>query len=115
MDLPAPADLIFVGTHGWIAALHKFTGAEVWRTSLPKAGWGIVTILHEDGVLYAAAGGHVFALDPATGTIAWHNALSGLGNGHLCLATLRQAPNSSEAPVPQITQAEDEERNHASH
>jgi outer membrane protein assembly factor BamB len=112
MDVPAPADLLFVGTYGWIAALNRFTGAEAWRTSLPRAGWGVVTLLHEEGVLYAAAGGHVYALDPATGAIAWHNALSGLGKGHLCLATLGRSPNSGEAPVPQIAEADDEAKRH---
>ena len=108
MELRAPADLLFVGTHGWIAALHKFTGAEAWRTSLPRARFGVVTLLHEEGVLYAAAGGHVYALDPASGVIAWHNDLGGLGHGHLCLATLRQAPNSGAASVPQIAESDDD-------
>jgi outer membrane protein assembly factor BamB len=103
---PTPSeDLLFVGTHGYVAALNKFTGAEAWRTSLPKTGWSVVTLLHEDGVLFAGTGGQVFALNPATGEIAWNNTLPGLGSSHLCLATIRASPNAGAAPLPQIAQA----------
>jgi hypothetical protein len=107
---PAPGDLLFIGTHGWVAALEKFTGRELWRTSLPKTGWSVVTLLHEDGVLFAASGGHAFAINPMNGEIAWENPLSGLGNGHLCLATVAQSPNAGATPVPQIAQSEEDAR-----
>lgn len=106
MPPTAPEDLLFVGTHGWVVALHKFTGAEAWRTNLPHTGWNVVTLLHEDGVLFAATGGHVFALNPANGEIAWTNSLKGLGTSHLCLATVRQSPNAGAAPLPQIAEIE---------
>jgi len=109
MPQTPPEDLLFVGTYGWVAALHKFTGAEAWRTNLPRTGWSVVTLLHEDGVLYAATGGQVFALNPANGEIAWKNELKGLGNSHLCLATVRQSPHAGAAPLPQIAQAEAQE------
>src|SRR5262245_29269351 len=103
-----PEDLLFVGTHGWVAALHKFSGAELWRTSLPGTGWNVVSLLHEDGVLFAASGGQVFALNPLTGEIAWKNELKGLGSSHVCLATVRQSPPSGAMPLPQIAQAKAE-------
>jgi len=109
MPQTPPEDLLFVGTHGWVAALHKYTGAEAWRTNLPRTGWNVVTLLHEDGVLFAATGGHVFAINPATGEIAWNNELKGLGTSHLCLATLRQSPNAGAAPLPQIAQSAEQE------
>jgi len=111
---PALSDLLFCGTHGWVVAVHKFTGSEVWRTSLPRTGWSIVTLLFEEGVLFAATGGRVFALNPLTGEIAWKNELGGLGGGHLCLATILQAPNAGAAPIPQIVQSDDDARQHHS-
>ena len=109
MSPKSPEDLLFAGTHGWVAALEKFTGKEVWRTSLPKTGWSVVTLLHEDGVLFAATGGRVFALNPATGEIAWENGMSGLGSSHFCLATTRQSPNAGAMPLPQIAQSQEEQ------
>src|SRR5262245_37899038 len=90
-----PFELLFVGTHGYVAAIHRFTGKEVWRASLPGTGWSIVSMLVEDGVLYAASKGHVFALDPATGEVFWENALPGLGSDHACLATMRGAQDGA--------------------
>lgn len=87
--MAAPDDLLFLGTHGHVAAIRKASGRRVWTTSLPGTGYNIVSLLHEDGVLYAGAGGHVFALDAASGEVLWHNGLRGLGYGHMTLATTR--------------------------
>ncbi|MBL8843554.1 MAG: PQQ-binding-like beta-propeller repeat protein [Planctomycetes bacterium] len=92
---------LFVGTHGFVAALEQATGRELWRTSLPDTGYSIVTLLLEAGFLFAASGGHCFALDPESGAIAWHNELKGLGQGALCLATTRVPANASADPIPQ--------------
>jgi outer membrane protein assembly factor BamB len=100
-------ELLFVGTHGHVVAIEQKSGAEVWRTSLPKTGYSVVTLLFEEGRLLAASGGHCFALDPATGQIAWHNPLSGLGNGVACLATTRTPANAGADPLPQIQAAHD--------
>lgn len=91
MDL---GDLLFIGTHGHIAALDKATGDRRWCTSLPSTGFQIVSIVVEDGVLFAASRGHVFALDPVTGRIQWSNGLSGLGHGHVFLTTARSSPSN---------------------
>jgi outer membrane protein assembly factor BamB len=107
-----PFELLFVGTHGHVTALHKFTGKEAWRVSLPDTGWSIVSLLVEDGVLYAASKGHVFALDPASGSVFWKNALPGLGHDHACLATLRQGMVASANPVAAV-ESIDEARRHA--
>ncbi len=103
--MAAPAarleDLLFVGTHGHVAALDQPTGTERWRTSLPDTGYSIVTLLFEAGRLFVASGGHAFALDPESGAILWHNELRGLGNGALCLATTRIPMNADADPLPQ--------------
>jgi glucose dehydrogenase len=109
-----PFELLFVGTHGYVVAIHRFTGKEVWRASLPGTGWSIVSMLVEDGVLYAATKGHVFALDPATGEIFWENALPGLGNDHACLATMRARQEGGAQPLPQA-EADADARRHSAH
>jgi outer membrane protein assembly factor BamB len=105
---PDVFDLLFVGTHGYVAALHKCTGKESWRTNLPDTGWSVVTLLFEEGALFAASQGHVFALDAVTGEILWRNNLPSLGSGHLCLATVRSSPSAGGAPIPQIAAADDD-------
>lgn len=83
------SDLLFLGTHGHVTAIHKKSGATAWSTSLPRTGYSVVSILPEDGRLLCASGGHVFALDPHDGAILWSNGLSGLGNGIVYLATMQ--------------------------
>jgi len=109
---PDPFDLLFVGTHGHVVAVHKFTGKDVWRKSLPGTGWSVVALLIEDGVLYAASQGHVFALDPLTGEIFWENSMPGLGNGHACLATFRHRTDEHENPIPQAAASQAAKHHH---
>src|SRR5262249_30234817 len=79
MSPTSPEDLLFAGTHGWVAALNKFTGKEAWCTSLPKTGWSGGTLLHEDGVLFAATGGPLRRPSPASGGAAGTNRRGGPG------------------------------------
>jgi outer membrane protein assembly factor BamB len=99
-------DLIFVGTSGYVRAVDRKTGADVWTANLPSTSTHIVTLLFEEGVLYAGASGQLFALDPLSGAIRWHNGLAGLGFKHMTLATTR----SSSAVLPQLAVLEDEAR-----
>lgn len=99
-------ELIFIGTYGHVAALRKSTGDVQWSTSLPGTGYGIVTLLHEDGVLFAASGGRTFALEPKGGSILWCNELPGLGSGDICLATVRASANAGQDPLPQHAAAQ---------
>jgi hypothetical protein len=108
-----PFELLFVGTHGHVVAVNKFTGKETWRTSLPSTGWSIVALLVEEGVLYAASKGHVFALDPASGAIFWENPLPGLGSDHSCLATMKQRGDEHGNPIPQIEQSQIDAARHS--
>jgi outer membrane protein assembly factor BamB len=45
----------------------------------------VTTGVAEDRVV-AATGGHLYALDPVTGTVLWTNSLTGLGLGLISLA-----------------------------
>ena len=87
-------DLLFVGTHGHVRAIGKRHGRRVWDTSLPGTGYDVVTLLYEDGVLFAASKGYLFALDALTGEIRWKNGLKGLGNDHVLLATTRSSTDA---------------------
>lgn len=77
-DLKA-RDLLYLGTHGHALALRKDTGETVWKQSLPNTGYGLVSILYEEGRLFCGVGGRVFCLDPLTGEIQWENALKDMG------------------------------------
>ena len=88
-------DLLYVGLHGHVAAIDKRSGVEAWRTSLPDTGYDVVTLLHEDGLLFAVSKGHLFALDAESGRVLWRNRLKGLGHGYALLATTRSATNDS--------------------
>lgn len=91
-------DLLYIGTHGHVTAVRKTSGRRVWSTSLPKTGYDLVTLLIEDGQLFAVSKGYLFALDPQTGRVLWTNGLKGLGHGFATLATLR----SGAAPGPTL-------------
>jgi outer membrane protein assembly factor BamB len=80
-------ELLFLGTHGHVAALQKSTGNLVWKTSLPSTGYSVVALIVEDGRLFCASGGRAFALDPLTGEILWTNDLPGLGSGFVFATT----------------------------
>jgi outer membrane protein assembly factor BamB len=69
--------VIGIGNH--VVSVDPATGEEHWRTKLRSGSW---TTIREDGDrIYAGAGGRLFALDTATGTILWENPLKGLGHG----------------------------------
>ena len=84
---PAWHGYLFLGTHGHVIAVRKIGGRRVWTTSLPNTGYSVVSIVCEDGTLYCASGGRVFALEPDTGEIRWTNGLRGMGHGQVYQAT----------------------------
>ena len=82
-------DLLFVGTHGHVLAVEKATGTTKWELSLPGTGYGVASIVFEDGKLFVACGGKVFSIDPLDGNVLWTNNLPGMGMGHVFLTTAR--------------------------
>ena len=100
-------DMLFVGTHGHVAALRKSDGQLLWKGSLPKTGYQVVSLILEDGLLLCASGGRVFALAPADGRILWQNDLKGMGTGRVVLATARQP---APAPIAGIEEEAEEEQ-----
>jgi outer membrane protein assembly factor BamB len=97
--------LIFVGIKNSVVALDVKSGEEVWRTKLK--GSDFVTVLFDGESLVAANAGEIFALDPQTGTVRWHNTMKGLGLGLVTLASSRVAtdPGGSVAGSQRHVQA----------
>ncbi len=70
---------LIIGVGGHVVAIDSTTGTEVWRTKLK--GSDIVTLVLQDGRVYAGARGELFCLDASSGSILWRNNLKGLGMG----------------------------------
>jgi outer membrane protein assembly factor BamB len=68
---------LFIGIRGYVLAIDRTTGKDVWATSLKGAAF--VNVVLEDGQLFAASRGQLYRLDPATGEILWENSLTGMG------------------------------------
>ncbi len=91
--------VLFVGGHGFITAIDKVTGDEIWRTSLKGSGYGFVNILIEDNRIIAASGGKLYCLAPEQGELLWTNSMSGLGYGIYSLATVENPSPPSTAAI----------------
>lgn len=98
-------DRVFIGIGGSVLALSTIDGHELWSKSLKGMLSGTITGVSLVGNrLYASQSGELFCLDPATGTLLWHNKLSGHGTGFLSIAgggdegpAGQQAAHASEA------------------
>jgi|CXWL01.1.fsa_nt_gi outer membrane protein assembly factor BamB len=77
-------NVIYIGIQGSVLALAVEDGREIWRTRLKSANFVSVTQLA--GRLFASVAGELYCLDPATGTVLWHNKLKGLGQGFVTIA-----------------------------
>ena len=76
------SNIIYVGLKAHVAAVDKTTGATLWKTKLKgglTSGTAFVTLLVEDGKVYAHTYGELACLDAETGGVLWRNELSGLG------------------------------------
>ena len=78
-----------------VLAVNRHTGKQVWETRIKGgalAGAYFVNLFFDRGYVLAAAGGHLYGLDAATGRIKWENPLKGCGFG---IATLAAVTGSS--------------------
>lgn len=101
---------LFVGIKQHVIALDRATGGELWRVKLEGMRMRSHSFvgLHLDGPdLYATCNGEIFCLDPATGTVRWHNQLKGLGVG--IVSVLTEPPPGAERArsSPPLTVAEE--------
>jgi outer membrane protein assembly factor BamB len=82
--------LIYVGIKHSVIAFDRKTGVEVWSTALPakyRSTASIVNVVRDTEGLFATCSGEVFALDPKTGALLWHDPLKGFGTGLATLVT----------------------------
>ncbi len=81
--------MLYVGIKGSVVALDRRTGLEAWRTVL-KASVArtstFVCVFRDGDLVVATCNGEVYAMDPASGSLLWHNPLKGLGLGLTSLA-----------------------------
>ena len=79
------ANVIYLGIRGYVLALDRRTGSEIWRT--PLKGYDFVNLTLDGPDLFATAYGEIFCLDPTTGHVKWNNRLRGMGYGLICIAS----------------------------
>lgn len=84
--------LLFVALNGRVAALDRDSGQIIWQWTAkhPDKHWpvgGYMTLLVDQGQLFASANGYTYRLDPLTGAELWANPLRGWGLGPAALAT----------------------------
>jgi outer membrane protein assembly factor BamB len=86
------SDLLFLGLNGRVAAIDRESGEIVWEWTAKdpdkkRAVGGFMTLLVDQGQLFASANGYTYRLDPVTGDELWANPLRGWGVGPTALAT----------------------------
>ena len=100
---------LYVGLKSHVAAVDKRDGRTLWKTQLKgglTSGESFVTVLVENGRVYAHTCGELFCLDARTGAILWNNGLPGLGYGIASLATeSASAPTAPGAAQAKASQA----------
>ena len=82
--------LLFVGIKSYVIAFDRKTGVETWRTLLParyKSAASLVNVFCDAEGLFASCSGEIFALDPRTGALLWHDGLKGMGTGMAIFAS----------------------------
>src|SRR5688572_13340050 len=82
--------LIYVGIKHSVLAFDRKTGTQVWSTALPakyRSAASLVNVVRDNDGLFATCSGEVFALDPKTGDLLWHDPLKGFGTGLATLVT----------------------------
>lgn len=88
-----PQVFVFVGIKNTVIALDDRTGVIVWQVKLRSSDY--VNVYWDGEALVAANSGEVWRLDPANGSVIWHNELKGLGRGLVSLATSRGVGGST--------------------
>lgn len=86
----AQLSLVYVGIKNHVLAFDRRSGAAAWTTALPakyKSSGSFVNVVRDTEGLFATCAGELFALDPRSGALLWHEPLKGHGTGLVTLAT----------------------------
>ena len=73
------SDDLYLGIRGHVVCVSKRNGSEKWRTKLRSGS--ITNVYAMENEIYACTNGHLYALNPTSGSILWQNPLKGLGYG----------------------------------
>ncbi len=91
-----PENVLLLGLCQSVTAIAKDDGRILWTTELPVAlnGDDFVTMISDEGRVYAHTEGKLHCLDLETGKVLWSNSLSGYGFGiaSLCFPGGASAP-----------------------
>lgn len=68
-----------------VVCIEMATGKEIWRTKVKRGQ--IISVVVEEDLIVAHAGGELFGLDRSSGKLPWNNDLTGLGYGYCFMAT----------------------------
>ena len=90
----ASQNYLFIGIKGYVLAIDRTTGKEIWTASLKGADF--VNVVLDGDQLYAGSRGVLYRLDPATGEILWENGLTGMGWGVVSIA---QSADSNRSAI----------------
>jgi outer membrane protein assembly factor BamB len=86
------SELLFIGAKAHVAAINRRDGKLLWKTKLTGglkiSGSGFVTVLVEEGRVYAYTYGSLYCLDAANGQKLFDCEIAGLGRGIAMLATI---------------------------
>ena len=96
----AKHSLVYIGLKHHVLAFDRKNGLEVWSTELGvkyRSSSDFVNVVRDREGLFATCAGELFALDPNTGSVLWHEPLKGLGTGLVTIAT--DLGGTSEATV----------------
>lgn len=84
-------NILIIGCNGYVSAINAGNGQELWRTKLRDGLLGgsrgsDVSVLIDQGQIFAGCYGRIYALDAASGNILWDNDLKGMGYNEVALA-----------------------------
>ncbi|MBI5865742.1 MAG: PQQ-binding-like beta-propeller repeat protein [Planctomycetes bacterium] len=84
--MPKEPDVLYTGTGRHVVALHRETGAELWRTKLPSGTSTVVSLLLKGRQLFVGHSGRVYCLDADSGRVLWENGLPRTGFNPVIMA-----------------------------
>jgi outer membrane protein assembly factor BamB len=90
---------LYIGLGRHVVAIDRATGAEIWRCRLRSTSYLTITV--EPEAIYAGANGELYCIDPATGSIRWHNRLAGLGMSIVAFGSSGATVNAAAAQAAQ--------------
>lgn len=86
------SEILYIGAKAHVAAINRRDGTLLWRTKLTGglkvSGSGFVTLLVQEGRVYAYTYGALYCLDAADGQTLFTCAIPGLGRGIAMLASV---------------------------